>query len=188
MLDQRQQGANATPARVDRCLDRRDVQAPPLRRPLEGAAQGPVADSACQVDQRPRRAGAGDAVDSTGLLGPRRPHAVEADAVDPAAAFARSDDIDHRGSLVEKLEQGAGAAMGDHRTVPASEGCCLQASKVANAPMPNGVGAAENAMESTGVNGAVDTASTHARVMQLGARDHAMLGSPNAASPCPAAV
>ena len=100
-LDQGSQAAVAKASRIHRRLDRRDVEVFLLRRPLEAAAQRPVSNRAREVDERPRRAGAGDTRHGADLVGSQGSHAMKADAVDLPPPSPGGDDVDHNRSSVE---------------------------------------------------------------------------------------
>jgi hypothetical protein len=102
--DQLQQHLHPSAPGIDRSLDGSDVEhlPPSCRRPLEGASERPFADDAGKVHQRPRRARAGDAINSPGLLESGRPHEVQPDAVDLATVVAGCNDVYHRWPLVKE--------------------------------------------------------------------------------------
>ncbi|HKO38972.1 MAG TPA: pseudouridine synthase [Solirubrobacterales bacterium] len=177
------QRAHAAAPRVHRCLDRRDVEQPPLRRPLEATAERPVSDDAGEVDQRPRRAGAGDAVHGSDLIAPQRPHPVETDAVDLATARGWGDDVDHLGSFVQQSQQRRRAAMRDEGTLTTSQCCRPEPTSLVDGGAADGIGPAEDPMQSTRLYAAVDCPFGETKRPQLGPRDHPVLsiGEPSQA-------
>jgi hypothetical protein len=169
LAQEQTQAGSPTPPRFERGLDRPDVEQPQRRRPLEGAAQRSQPDFAGEVDERSRRAGAGNPVVGSRLPKVRRPHRVPTDAVELSAPLFRRDHVDRHRCLVEEPHQRRRAAMRDHRAIAAGQHRGEHATASPGSRPTNRVDATEYRMQATDPDRVPDRAVAHAQPSKLGA-------------------
>jgi hypothetical protein len=100
---------------------------------------------------------------------------MEPDPVDPSTLFARGDEVDHQGTLVEQLQQGSRAAMGDDRSISTGKGCRDEAPRLADVCMAQGKRSPEQSVQAPRFDRAGDFAVGCAEKSQLPARKDPVL-------------
>lgn len=142
---------------------------------LDSSTKRGIADHASQVNDGPRRTGAGYGFMQHHFFAKRRRHVVAANSGDLASEFVGGDDVDSAGLALPKAQEKRGGPVGHHGARSACEHRGEHSAPRADIRMTDAKRRAKERKQSAGNDGVIDCGIRHPDLTQLSTRHDAVL-------------